>query len=145
MMDRIFPLESDDATFKDGPMIKERSDSLVQISQNLNRPLTAAKSHEERMIAAGFEHVVVNHFNWLTNPWPKEKKHKEVGMWTLANIGEGLKGVEYGFTHAGTWLVEGAGACVSSCCEGACEELEDPCLLANVSYSLKTLASEFVG
>ncbi|KAM0343746.1 hypothetical protein ACHAPU_008173 [Fusarium lateritium] len=30
---------------------------------------------------AGFTDIVDTRFKWPTNPWPKDKKHKELGTW----------------------------------------------------------------
>lgn len=45
------------------------------------------------MLAAGFTKVTVHHYKWPTNRWPKDKGHKLIGLWTLANVGGGLEGL----------------------------------------------------
>ena len=82
-----------DGTFHSGQALYEWSNLLVSGSKNLGRPLAAASHHRDRMVAAGFTNVTVKHFKWPTNRWPKDKKHKLVGLWTLANLGTSLEGL----------------------------------------------------
>lgn len=106
-IDCIFPLSSDDDTLKSPQVIKEWSDLLVKASETLGRPLTAAKDHHDRLIAAGFENVVIKHFKWPTNRWPKNPKDKEVGLWTLANVDGGLEGLSMALLSRGLgWSME---------------------------------------
>ncbi|EGC43968.1 TAM domain methyltransferase [Histoplasma capsulatum var. duboisii H88] len=93
LIDCIFPMASDDGTLDTSPALKEFSDLLLQASINLGRPLNAAKNHRETLIDAGFTNVNVLNFKWPTNRWPKDRKDKLVGLWTLANIGGGLEGL----------------------------------------------------
>jgi hypothetical protein len=41
--------------------------------------------------AAGFEDVHESDYMWPENPWPKDKKLREIGMWTLENVNGGLE------------------------------------------------------
>jgi hypothetical protein len=34
---------------------------------------------------AGFEDVTEANFKWPSNPWPKDPKHKELGLWNNEN------------------------------------------------------------
>ena len=43
------------------------------------------------MEAAGFENVVGVVYKWPTNRCPRDKKHKELGMWSLANMDQALE------------------------------------------------------
>lgn len=66
---------------------------LVDGSQKLGRNFSVAHEHDQRLREAGFVNVEKKLFKWPTNPWPKSKELKEVGLWTLANIGEGLEAI----------------------------------------------------
>jgi hypothetical protein len=44
------------------------------------------------MVAAGFVGVEEFHYKWPSNKWPKDKRHKEIGMWNNENIVSGLQG-----------------------------------------------------
>lgn len=93
VVDCIFPITSDDDTFREGQNIKKWNDALIQASINLGRPLTDAIHHKQRMIDVGFENIEQKNFKWPSNTWPKDKKFKEIGLWTLANIESGVEGL----------------------------------------------------
>lgn len=93
MIDCLFPIETDDDTLSDDQAISKWIKLLIEASANLGRPLTDAKHHEQRLVDAGFINVHRKTFKWPTNSWPKDRHHKEVGLWTLANIGGGLEGL----------------------------------------------------
>ncbi|OAP64940.1 hypothetical protein AYL99_00912 [Fonsecaea erecta] len=101
LQDCIFPLATDDGTFHKGQTIWEWGNLLLEASEKLGRSLGAATQHREHMIAAGFTNVSVKHFKWPTNSWPKDPKHKLVGLWTLANIGQGLDGLSMALLSRG--------------------------------------------
>ena len=57
--------------------------------------------------AAGFEDVVQQQFMWPENTWPKDKKLKEIGQWTLANMDGGLEDISMAlFTRGLGWTAE---------------------------------------
>jgi hypothetical protein len=93
MVDCLFPIESDDGTLNDDQPVMKWINALIQGSQNLGRPLTDAKKHDQRLINAGFQNVHKKVFKWPTNSWPKDRYYKEIGFWTMANIGSGLEGL----------------------------------------------------
>jgi hypothetical protein len=66
---------------------------LAQGSQNLGRNFSGAKEHDSRLKEAGFVNVERKLLKWPTDPCPKAKEHKEVGLWTLANIGAGIDSI----------------------------------------------------
>ncbi|OAL30015.1 hypothetical protein AYO22_01921 [Fonsecaea multimorphosa] len=101
LQDCIFPLGTDDGTFHEGQAIYEWSNLLLEASEKLGRSLGAAIRHRDHMIAAGFTNVSVRHFKWPSNHWPKDPKHKIVGLWTLANIGDGLDGLSMALLSRG--------------------------------------------
>ncbi|KAM0331503.1 hypothetical protein ACHAQA_003180 [Verticillium albo-atrum] len=107
MVDCLFPIESDDGTLNEDQIIMKWINGLIEASANLGRPLTDAKHHEQRLIDAGFENVQKRVFKWPTNTWPRDKKHKEVGLWTLANIDNGLEGLSMALLTRGlNWTQE---------------------------------------
>ncbi|OAG43179.1 hypothetical protein AYO21_02465 [Fonsecaea monophora] len=101
LQDCIFPLATDDGSFHEGQPIYEWSSLLLEASQKLGRSLGDATRHREHMTAAGFINVTVKHFKWPSNHWPKDPRHKVVGLWTLANIGEGLEGLSMALLSRG--------------------------------------------
>lgn len=59
------------------------------------------------MIAAGFTDVVEQTLVWPTNRWPKDKKLKEIGMWTHQNLENGLEALSTAlFTRVLGWSKE---------------------------------------
>ncbi|CCF45655.1 methyltransferase [Colletotrichum higginsianum] len=40
----------------------------------------------------GFEDVHINCFKWPTNPWAKDHRHKELGIWNYENLSPNLEG-----------------------------------------------------
>src|SRR5690349_12560993 len=40
---------------------------------------------------AGFTDVVERRFKWPIGPWPRDRRQKEIGVWTLAHIEAGLE------------------------------------------------------
>jgi hypothetical protein len=59
---------------------------IIQSAKNLGRPIHLAADHEERLWDAGFVNVERKVFKWPIKTLPKDPKHKQVGLWTLANI-----------------------------------------------------------
>lgn len=52
----------------------------------IGRSIYAAKSHADRMRAAGFEDVHEKLYKWPITPWPKDPKLKEIGLWSRENM-----------------------------------------------------------
>jgi len=93
MVDCLFPIQADDESLHADHTIMKWANLLVEGSEKLGRSLTDAKQHKQRLLEAGFINVEEKMFKWPTNTWPKDRKHKEVGLWTLANIDGGLEGL----------------------------------------------------
>lgn len=107
MVDCLFPIQSDDTSLHEDHTILKWAKLLVEGSVKLGRPLTDAKQHKQRLLDAGFINVEEKMFKWPTNTWPKDKKHKEVGLWTLANIDGGLEGLSMALLTRGCgWTKE---------------------------------------
>jgi hypothetical protein len=58
--------------------------------------MNASGRHKERMIAAGFEDVKEELFKWPVGTWPKDKKMKELGLWSRENTLDALEGLAMG-------------------------------------------------
>lgn len=51
--------------------------------------------------------VVESQFKWPTNAWPKDKKHKEIGLWNNENMSIALESLTMAaFTRAHGWTRE---------------------------------------
>ncbi|KAJ9642346.1 hypothetical protein H2199_004726 [Coniosporium tulheliwenetii] len=92
MQDTNFPMEAIDDTFGEDTALWEWNRLMLKASDTSGRPLSVAHLYKKWMIEAGFVDVVEIKYKWPQNTWPKGKRDKELGMWTLANILEGLQG-----------------------------------------------------
>ncbi len=83
------------------------SNFLIEAVAKLGRPIDTAQSYKSLLQKVAFENVVETQFKWPQNRWPKEKKFKDLGMWTQANVGDGLEGLSlFLFTHGLGWTKE---------------------------------------
>ncbi|RKK77208.1 hypothetical protein BFJ69_g6459 [Fusarium oxysporum] len=56
------------------------------------------------MQEVGFVDVVDKRFKWPTNPWPRDKKHKELGTWNHYNSSNALESLTMAsFSRAHGW------------------------------------------
>ncbi len=70
-------------------------------------PLDAISHVPDMMRDAGFEDVVAIPIKWPINPWPKDPKHKELGLWALGNFSWGCESMSLAlFTRALGWSAE---------------------------------------
>jgi hypothetical protein len=73
----------------------------------LGRSMNASGKHKERMIDAGFEDVKEEVFKWPVGMWPKDKKMKELGLWSRENTIDALEGLAMGpLTRQLNWSAE---------------------------------------
>jgi hypothetical protein len=92
MVDIVFPVKGDESINETA--LEAWSDYLLYASIRAGKPLNNAKLHKQRLEEAGFEDVQENICLLPTNQfWPKEKKFKELGLWTSANLGENISGL----------------------------------------------------
>ncbi|KAK4156098.1 S-adenosyl-L-methionine-dependent methyltransferase [Chaetomidium leptoderma] len=64
---------------------------LREAMEAAGRPMTAAEKWKSWMEEAGFESVVETTYKWPTNSWPRDRKYKTLGRWTLINMGQILE------------------------------------------------------
>jgi len=107
MADIVFPVACDDDSLPADSPFRQWSDFMLQASHNLKRPLDSAKSYASQLAEAGFVNVVEKKFKWPQNPWPRDPRFKEMGMWTLENIAGGLQGLSMAlFTRGLGWSAD---------------------------------------
>lgn len=105
--DITFPVGCDDGSLPSDSPLRQWSDFMLQASYNLQRPLDSAKSYASQLSEAGFVNVVEQKFKWPQNPWPKDPRFKEIGLWALENIVGGLQGLSMAlFTRGLGWSAE---------------------------------------
>jgi hypothetical protein len=80
---------------------------MLQAAAVFGKPLDTAPKYKEMMEAAGFVNVNVTQLKWPQNPWPKDKKFKEIGLWCRENILQGIDWFSLAFyTRALGWTKE---------------------------------------
>ncbi|KAK4449055.1 S-adenosyl-L-methionine-dependent methyltransferase [Podospora aff. communis PSN243] len=103
----ICPLTSDDGTLKEEHAASKWVNHLMEGCKAIGRPFDGAIKYKEQMEAQGFINVQQVVFKWPQNRWPKDKRHKELGIWTLENISSGLHGLSSAvFTRVLGWSPE---------------------------------------
>lgn len=90
MQDTHFPLLSQDGTLHEGTALWQWADKLVKGLQIFQREIATTK-YKTLMEEAGFVDVKEVQYVWPQNPWPKDRKLKELGRWNLVNMLDGLE------------------------------------------------------
>ncbi|KAF4978632.1 hypothetical protein FZEAL_5035 [Fusarium zealandicum] len=85
--------KSDDNTLKDTHELQKLVRLLDESSKKIGREFQDNKKTKDMLREKGFVDIVETTFKWPTNPWPKDKKHKELGQWHNANMVD-FKGLE---------------------------------------------------
>ena len=107
MQELALPVCNDDNTSFPGDAIYKWSDLMLEASGRLNQRLDKPPNYAQWMREAGFINVQSHIFRWPTNPWPRDKKHKTLGLWSLANTLDGLEGFTMAyFTRILGWQPE---------------------------------------
>jgi hypothetical protein len=93
LQDINVPFKCDDGSFHSEQPLWKWNQALLEACEKLNRPVNPAESYKKWMEETGFVdiHEVVH--KWPQNPWAKEPKHKEIGLWTMVNFLQGLHGL----------------------------------------------------
>ncbi|KAI1043840.1 hypothetical protein LB505_010712 [Fusarium chuoi] len=107
LQDMSLPARSDDETLHPESYLSKWCRSCFEAGQNLGRPVFPTTEYKNYLAAAGFVDIVEVQQKWPTNPWPRERKFKELGAWACANIAGGLDGLSLAyFTRGLGWSTE---------------------------------------
>ncbi|KAF2089174.1 S-adenosyl-L-methionine-dependent methyltransferase [Saccharata proteae CBS 121410] len=107
MQELAFPAGCDDDTLAADSAVARWSDLTLQASRLIQQDLDNPSRYGAWMKEAGFANVHVAMFKFPGNPWPKDKKLKERGLWMMQNHLDGLQGFALGlFTRVHGWSVE---------------------------------------
>ncbi|KAF4954314.1 hypothetical protein FGADI_5337 [Fusarium gaditjirri] len=107
LQDMSLPARSDDGTLDPESYLSKWCRSCFEAGQNLGRPVFPTTEYKNYLAAAGFDDIVEVQKKWPTNPWPRDKKFKELGAWACANIAGGLDGLSLAyFTRGLGWSTE---------------------------------------
>ena len=81
----------DDGTLQ-GTALLQWSEDMLKIGKIIDREFDNAYRYKQWMEEAGFVNVQERRLPLPTNPWPKDKDLKQIGLWEMVNFGEGLQG-----------------------------------------------------
>ncbi|EQB54375.1 hypothetical protein CGLO_05788 [Colletotrichum gloeosporioides Cg-14] len=99
--------KSDDGTLKEEAMIFKIAKLVREATSMFGRVATDMEDIKQVLTRAGFVDVKVLKLKWPTNPWPKEDRHREIGLWAHENIVTGWDGLCLAtLTRAHGWTKE---------------------------------------
>ncbi|KXH67831.1 hypothetical protein CSAL01_07287 [Colletotrichum salicis] len=97
----------DDDTLKPTSPLIEWVDRLEEACNIFGRPFINCPSLKPLLEEVGFEGVSVTKYKWPINAWPKDPYYRELGIWNLENMLEGVEGWSMApFTRALNWTKE---------------------------------------
>lgn len=85
--------KSDDGTLLPNNALLQCAQLLQGASEMFGRAYQDIPSLVDIMTEIGFVDVVIETFRWPNNPWPKDKRLKELGAWVYTNFSGGLEGI----------------------------------------------------
>ncbi|KAH6981401.1 S-adenosyl-L-methionine-dependent methyltransferase [Ilyonectria destructans] len=86
LLQDIAPLRCDDGTLSETSDLWRWMTLIQEGLEKLGQSTTAAEERKSTMEAVGFEGVVETAYKWPTNHWPRDKKYKDLGNWSLVTI-----------------------------------------------------------
>lgn len=92
MQEIYFKPHSNDGTVE-GTAMQRWNAQLIEGAKKLGRHWYCTRNYKQWFEDVGFENVVERRFHWPMNTWPKGKKNKQLGIWTLSNGLSGLNAV----------------------------------------------------
>lgn len=85
-------LKSDDGSLTKDYCSLTWANSLLEAARKINRNPCPGVKLEDWVKDAGFENVTHGKFKFPIGPWPKEPNLKQVGLYNLAQVLQGLEG-----------------------------------------------------
>lgn len=102
----LYP-QSDDGSLKTDSAMWRAIQQLDAATSKFGRPFQPIDELKPMMEAAGFVDIVVARFVWPSNPWPRDRKLKELGAWNHESMTSGLSGFFMApMTRASGWSPE---------------------------------------
>ncbi|KAF2841840.1 S-adenosyl-L-methionine-dependent methyltransferase [Patellaria atrata CBS 101060] len=106
IQDYVIPCNCEDDTLK-GTNLELWGNTMVEAANKMGRPMDQTRFFKEWMEEIGYVDIEERSFVFPTNPWPKDKKLKEIGRWNEINITDGLQGFSLAlFTRVLGWTKE---------------------------------------
>ncbi|KAH6971086.1 S-adenosyl-L-methionine-dependent methyltransferase [Ilyonectria robusta] len=90
LIDIVYPIQSDDDTLSEDSPLYKWSKLLLSAFTSIGSPLDSALKYKEQLEEAGFVDVTVVKRKWPLNKWPKDPKHKQIGIWAHENTMDAL-------------------------------------------------------
>lgn len=81
----------DDGTLKEGSALLKFIRLWSEAAVAFGRPFQDIRLLKDIMVETGFQDVYAQMFRWPTNAWPRDRKHKELGLWNHENFSAGLE------------------------------------------------------
>jgi hypothetical protein len=98
---------SDDGTLAEGSPIQMWGKNFFEASEKFGTPCDTPQKLKGWMEAAGFVDVEEHILKLPVGPWPKDRRLKNVGLFEMVNMQEGLEGLTFmAFTRALKWSPE---------------------------------------
>jgi hypothetical protein len=98
---------SDDDSIPKDSALSRAFDLLLEASVKFGRAFASIPELADIMREVGFVDVTIERLKWPMNPWPKEKKYKEIGAWCYENFSSGLSAITMApLTRAHGWTPE---------------------------------------
>src|SRR5436305_14508095 len=107
MQEVLLPVASDDGTLTKDHALSKWSNLMIEASHKFGRFMDCGTFYKQQIKDAGFENVREVMYKWPMNQWPKDRKFKTLGTWSLQNMLDGLHAFSIAlFTRALGWSAE---------------------------------------
>ncbi|KXH28496.1 methyltransferase [Colletotrichum nymphaeae SA-01] len=107
IQDIDFPMRCDDGTIPPDCDLGRWNELMMEAGQRSGFLLDTCGRAAEMMASVGFVDIVRIQFKWPINQWPRDVKHKTLGVWTEANFSVGLESMTLAlFTRFMGWRKE---------------------------------------
>ncbi|UQC75849.1 methyltransferase domain-containing protein [Colletotrichum lupini] len=107
IQDIDFPMRCDDETIPPDCDLGRWNELMMEAGQRSGFLLDTCGRAAEMMASVGFVDIVRIQFKWPINQWPRDVKHKTLGVWTEANFSVGLESMTLAlFTRFMGWRKE---------------------------------------
>lgn len=107
MQELAFPVLCDDDSLSKDSALLQWSTLILEASTRIGQALDNPTNYATWMQEAGFTNVQTVQYRWPLNSWPKKTADKELGLWVMVNLLDGLHGFTMAlFTRILGWTVE---------------------------------------
>lgn len=89
IQDALFWFQCDDGSL--GTAMADWQRMLHKAAQKSGMDWLCPTKYEQYMIHAGLVNVKRVEYKWPTNPWPTDKHEKDLGLWSFANLLDGIE------------------------------------------------------